>query len=256
MLSTGSAVKRTQLSEEVAAYIRGSITSGRLAPGDFVRIDRVAEELGVSATPVREALVSLRTEGFVHLDPSKGFRVKPLSRQDVNDVFQLHAHIAGELASRCASVITEEVVAQLDRIQESMRSSYAVAQSMLSASHSIASESDRAGQNNAGWNDIEELNFHFHRLINKSASSPKLSGILRLLNHYVPHGFYAEISGWPEATLYDHAAIIDALKNGEPDTAREAMAKHIEHAGTLLLETLEMRGFWTEENHALDKARR
>lgn len=196
--------------------------SGRMAPGEYVRIDHIAGEFGVSATPVREALLSLRIEGFVHLDRNRGFRVAPLSEQDVSDLFRVHAFVAGELAARATKRMSPFVIEQLQAIQQSMKS---------------------AARTKDGDN-IEELNYQFHRLINMTAASPKLNDILRVLLHYAPRRFFAEIPGWPDASVSDHAEIIDALKRQRPNLVKRAMSNHILHGGELLVQNLRGRGYW------------
>src|SRR5687768_18225554 len=106
-------VARRQLADEVAGHLRDQIMAGHLRPGDFVRLEEVAAELGVSITPVREALLTLRGEDMVELEPRKGYVVAPLSKQDVVDLFQLQGNIAGELAARVAEQITEGQLAEL-----------------------------------------------------------------------------------------------------------------------------------------------
>ena len=81
-------LRRPQLSEEVAGHLRSQIMSGALRPGSFVRIEDTAAELGVSATPVREALVTLRGEGLVEQIPRRGYRVGELRREDVEDTWR------------------------------------------------------------------------------------------------------------------------------------------------------------------------
>ena len=98
--------RRPQLSDEVAAHLRGLIMSGRMRPGERVRLEEMAEQLGVSITPVREALLTLRGEDMVELEPRRGYVVAPLSKQDILDVFTLQGDIAGELAARAASRLT------------------------------------------------------------------------------------------------------------------------------------------------------
>lgn len=221
-ISRPHVVTRPQLSEEVALYIRDSIMSGRMASGEHVRIDHVAAELGVSGTPVREALLSLRAEGFVHLDRNRGFRVAPLSEQDVLDLFQVQAFVAGELAARAVSKKTPSLVEDLEKIQEAMKEAARI------------EDGDR----------VEELNFQFHRRINTTAASPKLNALIGILLHYVPRRFYAEIPGWPEASVNDHAAIVQALRSRRPQSARKAMTNHILHGGELLVANLRARSFW------------
>ena len=70
--------RREQLSDEVAGHLRVRIMSGTLRPGTFIRLDETAAELGVSITPVREALRTLRGEGMVQLEPHRGHVVSPL----------------------------------------------------------------------------------------------------------------------------------------------------------------------------------
>ncbi|MCP9972532.1 GntR family transcriptional regulator [Actinomadura madurae] len=107
-ISGGRALgRRRQLSDEVADYVRELIMSGQVRHGEFLRLERVADDLGISVTPVREALLSLRGEGFVTLEPRRGFMPAPLTRQDVQDLFEAQAYFAGELAARAAGRITE-----------------------------------------------------------------------------------------------------------------------------------------------------
>ena len=79
--------RRRQLPEQVAGYVRELIISGVVRPGEFLRVERIAEEMGVSNTPVREGLLALRSEGFVQFVPRRGFVVAPFTRDDVQDLF-------------------------------------------------------------------------------------------------------------------------------------------------------------------------
>src|ERR1700740_1224549 len=108
-------LRRAQLSDEVAGHLRAAIMSGALRPGTFIRLDETAAELGVSITPVREALVKLRGEGMVQLEPHRGHVVLPLTRQDIQDIFWLQATIAKELAAAAPDHITADDVDELAR---------------------------------------------------------------------------------------------------------------------------------------------
>src|SRR5690348_5383080 len=114
-------LSRPQLSEEVAAHLRDRIMAGELRPGERIRLEEVAERLGVSITPVREALLTLRGYDMVELQPRRGYVVAPLSRQDIVDVFELQAHIAGELAARVAQRIGEPELAELTAAHAAVR---------------------------------------------------------------------------------------------------------------------------------------
>src|SRR5690349_13473691 len=110
-------VRRGQLADEVAGHLRDLIMAGRLRPGDFIRLEEIAAELGVSITPVREALLTLRGEDMVELVPRRGYVVAPLSRQDVQDLFRLQADIAGELAARATTRLGEAELTELAELQ-------------------------------------------------------------------------------------------------------------------------------------------
>ncbi|NKZ03351.1 GntR family transcriptional regulator [Actinomadura latina] len=215
--------RRRQLSDEVAAYVRDLIMSGQVGHGEFLRLERIAEDLGISVTPVREALLSLRGEGFVTLEPRRGFMPAPLTRQDVQDLFEAQAYFAGELAARAAAGrVAEPELASLDRFQAQLEAAFAAG--------------DSAG--------IERANHEFHRLINLSAGSPKTAWLLRTVVRYAPRRFYASIDGWTRASVDDHQLVLAALRAGDADAARQAMRAHIRHAGTLLVVHLEAQGFW------------
>lgn len=204
------------MSEEVASHVRALIMSGTLRAGQFVRLDRVAEELDVSATPVREGLQALRGEGFLTFEPRRGFMVAPLSPDDVQDLFLVQADIAGELAARAAAVMTPEVVAEVRALQTALRQALA----------------------DGRPEDVVDLNHQVHRTINLQAQAPKLAWMLGVAVRYVPEPFFLTIDGWSQASLHDHDGVLDALAAHDPEGARAAMRTHILHAGRLLAQHL------------------
>ena len=119
--ATSELRRRPQLSEDVANHVRNLIMSGSVRPGEFVRLDETAADLGVSVTPVREALVALRGEGMVELVPHRGYLVSPLSRQDIEDIFWLQGQIAVKLALRAMDSITADQLAELTELNADLR---------------------------------------------------------------------------------------------------------------------------------------
>ncbi|MEO6826864.1 MAG: GntR family transcriptional regulator [Microbacteriaceae bacterium] len=200
------------MSDEAAMYVRNLIMSGKLRPGAFVRPEEIAEQLEISSTPAREGLQSLKVEGFLRLEPRHGFVVLPLDGQDIRDLFTAQALIAGELASRVALSISAEEVSMLETLQGQLI----------------------AAAKRGDLEAVEETNHAFHREINLLASSAKMSWVLGMLTRYVPGLFYSTIQGWPNASMYDHGAILRAFKAGDPDAARTAMSEHIMTSGELL----------------------
>lgn len=211
--SSSARQHRTQLTDEASDHIRALIMSGQLRPGQSVRPEVIANEIEISTTPVREALQALRVEGFIELVPRKGFQVAPLNGKDIRELFVAQSLIAGELAARAA------VNASSDHLQE-----------IEALHHEIIAAARRRD-----LDGLEERNFDFHRHINVvMADSRKLAWALGLLVRYVPRMFYAGIAGWPDATVTDHARIVESLLSRNPEAAREAMQDHIIHSGDLL----------------------
>lgn len=211
------APSRRQLGGEAESYIRDLIVSGQLRGGDFIRPETVAQELGISATPVREGLFSLRTQGFVRLEPRRGFVVLPLTGDDIRDLFAAQALLAGELAARAIKHSDAASVAHLEALHRQLEEA-----------------ADRGAQE-----ELERLNFQFHRAINHLAGAPKIAWLLGVSVHYVPVRFFARIEGWPAASLHDHRALLDAFRKRAPKIARVAMTEHIVHAGELLARHVE-----------------
>lgn len=210
---------RRQLSDEAAAYVRGLIMSGELRPGANVRPEMVGQALSISTTPAREALQALRVEGFLDLLPRRGFQVAPLTGQDIRDLFQAQALIAGELAARAAANSTREELAELEALHHELIAA--------------ARRDDHAV--------LEEKNHAFHRQINKMARSRKILWALSLITRYVPRQFYSSIAGWPQATVTDHEELLEGIRSGDTAKTRASMVAHIIHSGELLAANFDER---------------
>ena len=210
---------RMQLGDVAAAYLRDQITSGNLAAGAPVRPETIADELGISTTPAREALQALRAEGFLDLAPRRGFTVAKLDGNDIRDMFLVQSMVAGELAARAATRATPETIAALDRIHAELIDA--------------ASRGDLTA--------LEELNHQFHREINLAAEAPRLAQVIRLVSRFAPRRFYASIAGWPETTVSDHSTLLEAIRRGDADTARREMTEHVHHAGEQLARHVDSR---------------
>lgn len=228
------APKRQQLPEEVAAYVRELIVSGAVKQGEFLRMERIAEAVGVSNTPVREGLLLLSSEGFVKQVPRRGFVVATFSPQDIHDLFWAQAVIGGELAARAAKMITPERLARLDAMNETY------------------SEVAVLGDDDA----LIDLGHLFHREINLAAESPRLALIQGAVVRQLPNRFYAAIEGQILDSREEHPLIVEALRSQDSERARELTVNHIAGAADRLVDMLRQRGLWSdvpEEQAALEK---
>jgi DNA-binding GntR family transcriptional regulator len=134
----------------------------------------------------------------------------------VQDIFNQQAEIAGELAARAVEALDQSQIRHLGNLQDSLED--AAARGMV--------------------DEVERLNFEFHRIINTASGSTKLQWLLSMLVRYAPRRFFANIPGWWEASVLEHRQIVGALRRRDAETVRETVKAHIVHAGSLLVEHL------------------
>ncbi|MBW0012375.1 GntR family transcriptional regulator [Mycobacterium sp.] len=213
-------LRRAQLSDEVAGHLRAAIMSGTLRPGTFIRLDETAAELGVSVTPVREALLKLRGEGMVQLEPHRGHVVLPLSRQDIQDIFWLQATIAKELAAAATGHITDAEIGELDRINDSL------------------AESIGSGDAEA----IAVIEFAFHRVFYHASGRIKLAWFLLNAARYMPVRVYAADPQWGADAVNSHRQLIAALRRRDAAAVIEYTVWQFTDAASRLTEMLERTG--------------
>jgi DNA-binding GntR family transcriptional regulator len=215
---------RPQLSDDVARYVRRRIFNGTYRAGEYLRLDQLAVELGISVTPVREALLNLRAEGLLVQQPRRGFMVLPVTARDIADVANVQAFIGGELAARAAENISDEQLAALRAIQDDLERAYK-------------------------QDDLERtvrLNHEFHRTINVAADSPKLTQFMSGITRYAPESVFPTLAGWPKQSMKDHRRVIAAFERRDAKRARMAMAEHFTIGVAPLTDHLIERGVISE----------
>lgn len=215
-------LRRAQLSDEVAGHLRAAIMSGTLRPGTFIRLDETAAELGVSITPVREALLKLRGEGMVQLEPHRGHVVLPLTRQDIEDIFWLQATIARELAASATERITDVEIQELDRINDSLA----------------------AAVRSSDAETIAGLEFAFHRVFNQAGGRIKLAWFLLNAMRYMPVLVYAADPQWGAAAVHNQRQLIAALRRRDAAAVIEHAVWQFTDAARRLSETLDREGIF------------
>lgn len=194
--------------------------SGTLRPGTFIRLDDTAAELGVSVTPVREALLKLRGEGMVQLEPHRGHVVLPLTRQDIEDIFWLQATIAKELAAAATAHITDAEIDELARINDSLAAA--------------------VGSRDA--DTIGGIVFAFHRVFNQASGRIKLAWFLLNAARYVPVQVYAADPRWGAAAVDNHRQLIAALRRRDAAAVIEHTVWQVTDAAARLTELRDRLG--------------
>lgn len=196
--------------------------SGALRPGTFIRLDETAAKLGVSVTPVREALLKLRGEGMVQLEPHRGHVVLPLTRQDIDDIFWLQATIAKELAATATYHITDAEIDDLEHITD-----------VLAAA--VASADAEA---------IATTEFAFHRALNQATGRIKLAWFLLHVARYMPLIVYAADPEWGAAAVENHRQLIAALRRRDAAAVVEHTNWQFADGARRLTEKLDNSGIW------------
>ncbi|MET0757383.1 MAG: GntR family transcriptional regulator [Mycobacterium sp.] len=217
------AVRREQLSDEVAGRLRAAIMSGTLRPGMFIRLDETATQLGVSITPVREALRTLRGEGMVQLEPHRGHVVLPLSRGDIEDIFWLQATIAKELAVSAAERITDAEIDELERLTDALA---------LAVEHRDPDE-------------VASAEFAFHRAFNRATGRIKLAWFLLHVARYLPPLIYATDPRWGAAAVTNHRELIDALRRRDVGSVVQLTSSQFTDGAQRLTSRLDEIGMWS-----------
>lgn len=214
--------RRANLADEVARHIRSAILAGRLRSGERIDQDAIAEELGVSRLPVREALISLDREGLVHTIPRKGSYVARIDRDDIADHYQIFGQVAGLAAARAVARLDEEGLAELIALHDRM------------------SEVESLDEQQA-------LNHEFHRMINMAADSPRMTSVLALLSRSLPMPYADFPAEWLDEANRQHRDILDAFRRRDTLAAQRSMEQHITASARHAIEVLERLDFFETE---------
>jgi DNA-binding GntR family transcriptional regulator len=200
---------RPQLSEVVARYVRRRIFDGPYRAGEYLRLDQIAGELGISATPVREALLNLRAEGLLVQQPRRGFMVLAVTARDIADVPTCRPSSA--VNSRRALPRTSAT---------SSWPSYA-------RSRTTSSRRTSRMTSNAPCGSTTNSN----RTINVAADSPKLTQFISGITRYAPESVFPTVTGWPKQSIRDHRRVIAEFERHDANRARMTMAEHFTGRG-------------------------
>ncbi len=218
LASSLDVVSRTTLTDSVHDAICSAISRHDVLPGDRLSIEGLASQLGVSPTPVREALVRLAAQGLASYESLVGYRVsEPLDADEYDRLMQARYVLEPELAALAAQRIdtdgapTEADSADLLDLAE-------VAPDAISARVDASDSSSLRGERDAA----------FHRRIAELAGneflSDALEGLRAHLHLYRLHDPRSAVA----STTAEHRAIVTAIRSGDPDIARSAMLAHLD----------------------------
>jgi DNA-binding GntR family transcriptional regulator len=193
----------------VADHIRQLVFSGELRDGERVPQREIAQALGVSSVPVREALASLQREGVVTIEPNRGAFINGLTAEVVKEQFYVFGRIYG-LATRVTTERAEP--------------------SVLAALSDLA---ERIGAERE-LDALLALSIQFQMLIVDQGGSKRLRALVVPFSRIVPGNFYATIPGSADATRRGVAEMAAAIESRQPDAAEKACWKLIDEIGELV----------------------
>lgn len=198
-----------------AELIRGAIVDGRLEPGRRLKEEDLAQQLGISRTPVRQALLLLASEGLVELAPNRGATVRSLSSEELDDIYTLRALLEGHAARRAAERMESRALALLRRSCERFER--------------LRLKEDIAG--------LVKENLWFHNKILEVAGSDRLTGMVRQVIH-VPLVYRSFIWYSPQQRLISehyHKQLVGAFEARDGERAELIMKEHVLEARDFLI---------------------
>lgn len=196
---------RVQAKSEAAyATLREAILDGRLAPGSRVTLQGLADDLGMSLTPIREALRLLGSQGLVEHNPNRGTHIASLSRSGIEEIYQLRCvlePLACELAAKNA---TTQDLARID----------------------IAMSDFDAAVEGGMTDDLPMLNAALHRSIYLAAGSTVLLEFIDRLWVRIPYQAMSLVRHHDRSTA-EHHLVVDAVRTRQAKEAGQLMWRHI-----------------------------
>ncbi|MCK0510455.1 GntR family transcriptional regulator [Aromatoleum buckelii] len=205
---TASRIAPLALYQEVAERLRQRIYSHDLAPGTWVDEQALADDYGISRTPLREALKVLASEGLVTLKPRRGCYVNEISERDLDEIFTVMALLEGQCAHITARKATDADLERLRKIHEKLEKA-------------------------AGSGDIDgyfEANQAFHQALQKITDNRWLLQVIEDLRKVIKlsrhHSLFSE--GRLEQSLAEHRDILAALAERDAERAELLMRAHID----------------------------
>jgi DNA-binding GntR family transcriptional regulator len=233
-----SASEREALVDRLAADLQRRVLSGDLPSGTRLRQSALAEEFGVSRTPIREALRKLQAAGLVEVQPNRGALVRGLSSREIRDAYQVRAELEALAAELAATRIRHDQLDSLHAAQALFRDGLARTVEARSSGGATTGGEGRA----ASWG---RANDRFHQVIQQAAGNDVLTATLTHLHRSFPRDLskivLAESTPLLRANVLEHEEIIGALERREAPLARELMRRHVRHAGELVTLRFEQR---------------
>lgn len=206
------------LRDSVFNTLRDSILLGKLKPGERLLENQLAEKLGVSRTPIREALRMLEIENLVELTPRKGAQVLDMTEKDIKNILEVRASLESLGVKLSCERMNSKQIEYLKEIQKEF----------ISACESLDYEKTA---------NIDEK---FHDAIFAATKNDKLIQIINniRIQLYRYRITYLKNEGWAKIAIEHHNKIIEYIQQHKKDEGEKIAAEHIEHQAKMILELI------------------
>ncbi len=197
------------LSQKVYRVLKTEIIKGSLKPGTKLLEGKIAKQMKVSRTPIREALRELAAEGFVKISPNQGVIVSNASIENIQEVLQIRGVLEGLAARLATKIISEEEIKELEKYQKQM-------EYYTNKDNSLA---------------FSEIDAEFHELILNICGNNRLIQIRKNISDQAHRYRIRSLSipGRLKYSLKEHQEILEALKRKDSEQVDRLSQKHIEN---------------------------
>jgi len=206
------------LSQDIAESIKTAIIKGKFKPGEKISEGDLAESMGISRTPLREAFRKLENEGFIQIIPRKGAVVADIDAEEAINLYEIKSTLEGLAARLAASKMKEKAIGKLEKVNEELKELI-----------------DK--------NDLESfyrVHTRFHEGFVKLCGNKRLIQIISNLNdHFNRFGIISlTLPGQFEKAIEQHAEIIEAFKSGDQNLVEQKVKTNVMTGGRVLVDHL------------------
>lgn len=191
-------LNQKSLREQVYEFLRRELHEGNLAPGASINLTQLSERLGISKTPLRDALIQLEVEGFVTISPRRGVFVNRLGLEDIKHVYEIIGALEAAVLASVFDRLRSEGLQEMKRLNED-----------------IVAALDRGD-----YDAYYRLNIRFHHVfVDMSENGLLKQIILPMKQRLYDFPFRGYIKSWEQRNCRDHEDLIEAVETGDRDAA-------------------------------------
>jgi DNA-binding GntR family transcriptional regulator len=211
-------IEHEHASKAVSDYIRELIFTGVLRSGDRIPQNEIADKLGLSRLPVREAVMLMERDGLVDAQPRRGAFIAPFDVESIEERFEIYGLLHAYAVERAIK-----------------RDHDALARQLVPVVQSLMTSTDDATQFSAAMDE-------FHRTVNRASGSSRVTALLRPMMRIVPGNFFEEVPAAVENSLAAINQVAESVEKNQPEVAFVTCRRYITRNGELLAADLERKG--------------